>query len=684
MDTKSKSFSLFSLLKFILVLIMIASVFVLYPAGSYLRDLGTAKKYSESDEFQERYNDLIHNITEYYVNLKTEENIKSMEENLRKDRIEDEYGIPEESAGTEGLVIDDAYIKEQVDSEIQNKLNRLYRIEQNLSKNVNFLYYIENPDAEEVYTNIEDNNPIEFLKNQTNYAYFDQYRADNKDYYNYNNDIIDMLKGTDYKVHTAVYKSLRMGDGFFVEGTGFNKNLSIYPKVRSIFIASVIAFILSLGILVRIIGRDSNGNIIPRKSMKVYNEIQIIIALFAIVILRSSVEFIFATCLGDVFIHDYRSEVLLSSSMNVFLLLGLSFLRQLKNKSLWTNTISHNLFKVCFQTKFFIGILISFIIYVIANGIIVILMFASGSGIITLASFLGFVAFNIYAFLYVQKTLSSLEKIMSITKEYSYGNYTERYREEDIVVPFRGFYGDIVRIKDGMKEAVNNAIKGERLKTELITNVSHDLKTPLTSIINYVDLLKREDLQGENTREYVSILEEKSNRLKQLIDDLLEASKASSGNLNVELQTLDLNELVQQSIGEYEDKLQERNIEIRANAIVDDIPILADGKHMWRIAENLFTNVIKYTMPYTRVYIETDVEDGYGRIIMKNVSDQALDISPEELTQRFVRGEESRTTEGSGLGLSIAESLTAIQGGKFSISIDGDLFKVTIEMPLQR
>lgn len=663
---------------------MIASVFVLHPAGSYLRDLGTAKRYSESDEFQERYNDLIHNITEYYVELKSEENIKSMEENLRKDKIRDHYGVLEESASTEGIVIDEPFVKEQVDSEIQNKFDRLYRIEQNLSNNVNFLYYIENFNTEEVYTNIEDNNPIEFLKNQTNYAYFDQYRADNKGYYNYNSNIMEMLKGTDYKVHTAVYKSLRMGDEFFVEGTEFNRNLSIYPKVRSIFIAAVITFILSLGILVRIIGRNSNGNIIPRKSMKIYNEIQIIIALFAIVILRSSVEFIFATGLGDIFTRDYRSEVLLASYMNVFLLLGLSFLRQLKNKSLLTNTISHNLFKVCFRTKFFIGILISFIIYVIANGIIVILMFASGNGIISLAAFLGFVAFNIYAFLYVQKTLSSLEKIMSITKEYAYGNYTEKYNEEDIVVPFRGFYEDIVRIKDGMKEAVNNAIKGERLKTELITNVSHDLKTPLTSIINYVDLLKREDLQGENTREYVSILEEKSNRLKQLIDDLLEASKASSGNLNVELQTLDLNELVQQSIGEYEEKLQEKNIEIRANAIIEDILIQADGKHMWRIAENLFTNVIKYTMPYTRVYIETDVEDGYGRIIMKNVSAQALDISPEELTQRFVRGEESRTTEGSGLGLSIAQSLTAIQGGKFSINIDGDLFKVTIEMPLSQ
>ena len=454
-----------------------------------------------------------------------------------------------------------------------------------------------------------------------------------------------------------------MGDEFFIEGAEFNKDLSIYPKVRWIFILAVIAFLLSLGILMKIIGRDSNGNLISR-SIEVYNEIQIIISLVAMAI--------------------YRGEVILSTYMNVFLLLGLSFIRQLKNKSFMTNTITYHLFKVCFRTKFFMGILLSLVVYVVVNGIIVILMFASGSEIIAIGVFLGFVAFNIYAFLYVQKTLSSLEKIMNMTKEYSQRDYVERYSVEDMTVPFREFYEDIVRIKEGMKEAVNNAIRGERLKTELITNVSHDLKTPLTSIINYVDLLKREDLQSENAREYVNILEEKSNRLKQLIEDLLEASKASSGNLSLELQTLNLNELVQQALGEYEDKLKENNIEIRANALEEDIFIQADGRHMWRIAENLFTNVIKYAMPYTRVYIETDVGDGYGRITMKNVSSNPLDISPEELTQRFVRGEESRTTEGSGLGLSITQSLTTIQGGKFAIYIDGDLFKVVVAMPLQQ
>lgn len=662
---------------------MIASILVLFPTGSYLRDLGTAKKYNESDRFQEMYNDLIHNIIEYYVILKTEDNIKSTREDLRKNMIQEHYGVSEEYASAEGITIDRTFVEDEVDSQIQDKLNRFYRIEKTLSSNVNFLYYIENLETKEVYMNVDEKNPIEFLKSQTGYTYYDQYRADNNSNYNYNDSISDMLKSTDYRIHTAVYKSLHMGDEFFIEGAEFNKDLSIYPMVRSIFIAAVIAFLLSLAILIKIIGRDSNGNLISR-SIEVYNEIQIIISLVAMAILSLLVDFVFTIGLGDILPEIYRDDVLLSIYMNVFLLLGLSFLRQLKDKSLLTNTITYHLFKVCFRTKFFMGILLSLVIYVVVNGIIVILMFASRSSIITIGAFLGFVAFNIYAFLYVQKTLSSLEKIMNMTKEYSQGNDVERYSVEDITVPFRGFYEDIVRIKDGMKEAVNNAIKGERLKTELITNVSHDLKTPLTSIINYVDLLKREDLQSENAREYVNILEEKSNRLKQLIEDLLEASKASSGNLNLELQILNLNELVQQAVGEYEDKLKENNIEIRTNTLAEDIFIQADGKHMWRIAENLFTNVIKYAMPYTRVYIEIDVEDGYGRITMKNVSSNPLDISPEELTQRFVRGEESRTTEGSGLGLSITQSLTTIQGGKFAIHIDGDLFKVVVAMPLQQ
>lgn len=189
-------------------------------------------------------------------------------------------------------------------------------------------------------------------------------------------------------------------------------------------------------------------------------------------------------------------------------------------------------------------------------------------------------------------------------------------------------------------------------------------------------------MSQEKTAEYVGILEEKSARLKQLIEDLVEASKASSGNLAVQTRKVDLHELVLQACGEYEDKLIKAELDLRLSTIEEKPLILADGKLMWRIIENLFSNVIKYSMPHSRVYLSINISDRYGILTIKNISAFSLEISPEQLTERFIRGDVSRTTEGSGLGLSIAQSLTTIQGGRFKIENDGDLFKVLVEIPL--
>jgi signal transduction histidine kinase len=199
-----------------------------------------------------------------------------------------------------------------------------------------------------------------------------------------------------------------------------------------------------------------------------------------------------------------------------------------------------------------------------------------------------------------------------------------------------------------------------------------------------VDLLKHEDLGSQRAEEYVNILEEKTSRLKQLVEDLVEASKASSGNLAVNAEKLDLHELVLQACGEYEEKIKQAELDIRINAEEKNMYIYADGKQMWRIIENLFSNAIKYSMPQSRIYINLAKHMDYGSLTMKNISAFPLDISPEQLTERFVRGDVSRTTEGSGLGLSIAQSLTNLQGGSFNIEIDGDLFKVSIEIPISK
>ncbi len=233
-------------------------------------------------------------------------------------------------------------------------------------------------------------------------------------------------------------------------------------------------------------------------------------------------------------------------------------------------------------------------------------------------------------------------------------------------------------IAGGLSNAIEQSLKSERLKTELITNVSHDIKTPLTSIINYVDLLKKEKMPNEKATEYLMILDNKSQRLKKLTEDLVEASKASSGNIKLNMEKLNVKELIKQVSGEFEDKFQEKGLEEINTFPEQDIFIKADGRYMYRILENIYSNVAKYALENTRVYLDVIKNQHTVVIQMKNISKQELNISADELMQRFVRGETSRNTEGSGLGLSIASSLTELQGGQFHIYLDGDLFKVTI------
>ena len=229
--------------------------------------------------------------------------------------------------------------------------------------------------------------------------------------------------------------------------------------------------------------------------------------------------------------------------------------------------------------------------------------------------------------------------------------------------------------------AVDQRMQSERFKAELITNVSHDLKTPLTSIINYVDLLKKEPLDNPKALEYLEVLDRKSQRLKKLTEDLVEASKASTGSLPVSLERLGIVQFVGQALGEYEERFQACHLTAVPTLPQDELFIWADGRHLWRVIDNLFSNCCKYALEGTRIYLDVTRWEGMVTLSVKNVSRQQLNIPPERLMERFVRGEESRTTEGSGLGLSIARSLTELQGGTFRLDIDGDLFKAAVSFP---
>lgn len=282
------------------------------------------------------------------------------------------------------------------------------------------------------------------------------------------------------------------------------------------------------------------------------------------------------------------------------------------------------------------------------------------------------------AVIFIIRKADGLDLIMDGLKKISDGELQYKIKTDTLTGKQKVMAEYINNIGSGLDAAVENSLKKERMQTELITNVSHDLKTPLTSIINYVDLMKRENPTDPKIKEYLRILDEKSQRLKVLTEDVVEASKASTGNIKLEMNDIDFVEMVQQVIGEFEEKFQEKNLTMMVHFTDEPSIIYADGQRMWRVLENVFGNVVKYAMEGTRVYAEISNRNKKVTFSLKNISAQPLNISADELTERFIRGDVARNTEGSGLGLSIAKSLTELQGGEFKLYLDGDLFKVMI------
>ena len=290
--------------------------------------------------------------------------------------------------------------------------------------------------------------------------------------------------------------------------------------------------------------------------------------------------------------------------------------------------------------------------------------------------------FDLYR--YVRKSIER-HRIQNAVEEIAAGNLTVRLDEKDFHGQSQELASAVNQIQKGLQSAIEESIKNEKMKADLITNVSHDIKTPLTSIVNYVDLLKREDLQNENAKRYLKILDEKSQRLKQLTEDLVEASRISSGNIVLEIQKIDLVELLYQAGGEFNERFEARDLTIVTKVPQNSMVIEADGRQLYRVIENLYINASKYAMEKTRVYVELYQIGHKAVFTIKNVSSKPISIDAggeKDLTERFVRGETSRTTEGSGLGLSIAKNLTQLMGGELVLSSDGDLFIATLSFSL--
>ena len=452
----------------------------------------------------------------------------------------------------------------------------------------------------------------------------------------------------------------------------------------SVLIATVLSALL--GLFMNIEKVDDSESL--RKVFKF--PIELVIILFVIFVISSagisSMNQIYRN-LYVFYLLYFLGLVIVSLTVNYFVILLKSIFNKNTENYLVKNSLIYRIFTGAIsefsnasddnknikdaKVKFTLVYFVVFLLFAILN-----MMFSTMSYYAPEKMMIPMILFGIFLYVIIFKNIKEVARIYRESSEIVKGNYKKNIEKNG------GLYDGIVdnfnNIGENLDLAIEDAVKSERLKTELITNVSHDLKTPLTSILNYSDLLSKEDNSEEEAREYAKIINEKSNKLKVLIEDLFEVSKATSNNVELDRQELDFNSLVAQSIGEWEDKIKENNIEIISNLPEDKVILNLDGQKFSRVLDNLFSNISKYALENSRVYVDL-IDDDKVKLTIKNISKYPLNISADELMERFTRGEKSRTTSGSGLGLSIASSFVRAHGASFDIDIDGDLFKVTIE-----
>ena len=562
----------------------------------------------------------------------------------------------------------------------------------------NVIWLIIDNKTKKAYTNLDyslETSNIENIKNTI---------MQNQKYWNYQNGNIDttvsklnndnieyiesglrqesmeIIGGDDYSIYTAVLDDLEYIDDIATNKLFYDVLSSVNEKAMFLIPVLIILIIALVPIIIIGVGKTKKEEGIK---LNWYDKILIEIA---------AAIAIFIGCIGACFtlsvsgMSTMASFILGISVMTVgFLIIYLACILFFETvvKRLKTHTFIKTTFIywVYYKIKGFLSdikitkkLILYFILFILANLICFGILWSNGFPGLILTLILYIATYS-----YLSKRIKSYSKINETIHELYKGNTEIELDENQLVKEMQETAKEINDIAGGLSNAIEEKLKSERLKTELITNVSHDIKTPLTSIINYVDLLKKENIQGEKANEYLNILESKSQRLKKLTEDLVEASKASSGAIKLNMERLNVNELIKQVSGEFEDKFKLHNLEEIITFPENDVYIYADSRYMYRVLENMYSNISKYAMEGTRVYTDIVQKDNIISIELKNVSKQKLNISADELMQRFVRGEASRNTEGSGLGLSIARSLTELQRGKFNIYLDGDLFKVTIE-----
>ena len=666
MATKLKSMTYNVGLKVLVVLLLLVMVPVTIYSGIKVLEqengwLGDT--YYDTYQFQTNYLRLMHNVVEKHLILKDEPSIEANYEN-GDDR--------------------------------RDAINRLRTIEDHLDASIAFKYYLYDPDTNVVYSNLERVGETVMVKwavpmridaygyealSSTQYGdYNGQQNLFANYWYNDNNlsSIIRMLEDQGYVLYVAVDEDLLGMDQFFND----YKDYLAFKEYEVYYLALIIIGIMSiLAAFIYITFSCGKKYGVEGYVLTAYDhltfELQMVIvgigAIPMILIINSG---------------------MLEENLYLFLaaidLLGLSLLfsyqslvRYIKKGPFWRyfftlRVVAYFGKKIAglFNVRRYLPAYKAWVVFILLGGYGLAFILGAmnmGGFQVVLLAIVGF-----FALRFLLKQLHSLDRLMVAAKAQGFGQLDHEIDVTNLTDDFKEMGMAMNRSKEGMKKAIETSMQQEKMKTELITNVTHDLKNPLTSIITYVELLSKEELENPEARDYITVLQDKSKRLKSLIDQLVDASKASSGTLPINPQELDLVAMVSQMSAEYEQQFADKGLIMVLPEAVTEKRVVCDGAILHRILDNLMSNISKYAMEHTRVYVTYDMIDGAQALTFKNISKDPLNIPVELLSERFVRGDQSRNTEGNGLGLSIAMSLSTAMGAKLLLDIDGDLFKATL------
>lgn len=745
MATKLKSSKILRFISVVIltVSLILLAFMGIYILKNY--DSVKSQNFYETNKFKNPFNDLNYAVVDSFEVYKSEEEVRNpinlqekyVDINLKKnlqeyenaiERIESSYEYKINSAKVHESKDELQFILSNKEKDIEKAKKDILKTEEEIRKDMldvrieeynnklniinrfsNIKYIIEDNSGDRLNTNIEDDlneETISNLKNDSdfylilnienkknvlesadsNFTKEQLKNIINNDSFNYRN-----TENKNLKISYFVPKSFIYEDEISLGKENYNKLKSKALVEKAILLSAVLVTLTILALIyLNIQRKDKNKDkgILERLYNKIYIEFQTVILCIALILIisiayESLKEPVYTILLGIAMIGTYYLMAFTYGS--IIEVKGLGIKEFFRRKSLiykiinWVKKIVRRIVEEVFLIKS-TGIKISIFLILSFMFMISMLSLRGSSDFITLILVIYILTYIISVISYVVKSANYLNKIVVGSFKIANGdlNYVIDEGGKGIL---KELSHNINNMKSGLKDSIDSEIKSERMKTELITNVSHDLKTPLTSIITYVDLIKNEDLTKEERMDYIKVLERKSERLKILIEDLFEASKAASGEVELNIEKVDITSLLKQALAEFEEKIKESSLDFKINLPKEKLYIMVDGKKTWRILENQISNALKYSLENTRVYINIEDIDNKVVITIKNISAFEIDFNEDEILERFKRGDKSRNTEGSGLGLAISNNLTKLQGGDFRVSVDGDLFKVIIEFP---